>query len=131
MQFDFDLCINFEVENKKVTQKQQIINALKTQMTVNELYRALPHISPQNIAPLVRYLFLEKKVFSVGKKLDRTIEGIVREQFIWSSREEDRPITPMQSLFGLGVDLSKLRFTGVVVTHLCADARRGIKTKVK
>ena len=113
------------------TQRQQIVDALQKPMAITELYQALPHISPNNIAPLVRYLFLEKLVFKVGTKKCKTEKGIMRELVVWSSREEDKPCEVMNSLFGNTFDPSKLKFTGYVVRHLLDDAKNGIKTKVR
>ena len=104
-------------------------------MTINQLYKKLPHISPENIAPLVRYLNIDEEVFAIGKKQDLTEKGLLRTQVIWSSRPEHKPcndaLAVMNRIFGPKVDLSKLPMTGYVVQHLVDDAKNGIKTKLK
>lgn len=117
------------------TQRDQILKALQEPMTINQLYRKLPHISPENIAPLVRYLNLDERVFAIGKKADLTLKGLLRNQVIWSSRPEHKPcndaMSIMNRIFGAHVDVNKLPVTGYVVQHLCDDANQGIKTKIK
>lgn len=127
---------------KPKTQKEQIVDALQTPMTVNQLYRYLKHISPDIIAPLLNVLYKENIIYKTGERDDTTLKGvIVRKQVVWSSRKEDYKELPkksdqecinlLQSLFGPKVDVSKLRMTGYVVTHLVDDAERGVKTRVK
>ena len=120
---------------KKPTQRDQIIEALHKPMTINQLYRALPHISPENIAPLVRYLYVDEKVYAIGKLSDLTEKGLMRNQIVWSSNPEHKPnndaISIMTKFFGANVDVNKLPVTGYVVQHLIEDAKKGIKTKLK
>lgn len=78
----------FEQSRREKSQRMQIIEALKTPMTINELYRALPDISPKNIAPLVTGLYHREMVNKIGVKMDTTEQGINREQVIWSSLPE-------------------------------------------
>lgn len=73
---------------ERKSQKQQIVDALNNPMTINELYRALPHISPNNIAPLVTYLAHEGKIIKMDEKMDTTEKGIERKQVVWSARPE-------------------------------------------
>lgn len=119
----------------KETQRDQILKALLEPMTINQLYRKLPHISPENIAPLVRYLNIDEKVFAIGKKHDLTLKGLLRNQVVWSSRPEHKPcndaLAIMNKIFGVHVDVNKLPVTGYVVQHIVDDAKCGIKTKIK
>lgn len=78
----------FEQSRREKSQRMRIIEALKTPMTINELYRALPDISPKNIAPLVTGLYHRDMVNKIGLKMDTTEQGIQREQVIWSSLPE-------------------------------------------
>ena len=90
------------------SQKQQIIDALAKPMTINELYRTLPHISPKNIAPLVTYVAHENKIVKIGEKMDTTEKGIERKQVIWSARPED-VIRMGDSTFLLNVTQFRMR----------------------
>lgn len=91
----------------QLSQKKILHMALKVPMTINELYRAFPQISEQNIAPLVAQLVQEKKAWAVGRKRVRVSCGVERTQNIYSSREEDRPddfseaISILEMSFGL------------------------------
>lgn len=71
------------------TQKDQVYEALKTPMTIIELFKTLDHISPNNIAPLVTNLYLDKMVFKVGVK-DEKWKSSKKPHVIWSSNPDDK-----------------------------------------
>jgi hypothetical protein len=91
----------------QLSQKKMLHMALKTPMTINELYRTFPHISEQNIAPLVAQLVQEKKAWVIDRKKVQVSCGVERMQNVYSSREEDRPkdmtetINLLESSFGI------------------------------
>jgi hypothetical protein len=93
---------------EQLSQKKMMRVALRTPMTINELYLMFPHISEQNIAPLVAQLKQENKVFTIGRKLSSLKCGINRHQDIYSSLEEHRPkdfsdnIALLNSILGVG-----------------------------
>jgi hypothetical protein len=100
-------CVAF-LSEEQLSQKKMIHIALRAPMTINELYKFFPHISEQNIAPLVAQLKQENKVFTIGRKLSSLKCGINRHQDIYSSLEEHRPkdysdsIALLNSIFGIG-----------------------------
>lgn len=69
-------------------QKDEIIEALKKPMTIIELCAALPHIRPDNIAPIVCKLRKDGKICAVGSKLEKW-RMTEKQHFIYSSRDED------------------------------------------
>lgn len=80
-----------EIEYK--TQRDQVVAALKTPMTIIELFKKLPEISPDVIAPHVTNLYTDGYVFKVGSKLEqwKTTE---KEHYVYSSRLEDEAKDP-------------------------------------
>lgn len=76
-----------EIEYK--TQRDQVIAALKTPMTIIELYEALPGISHEVIAPIVTNLYTDRFVFRIGSK-EQKWKNTMKQHYIFSSREEDR-----------------------------------------
>jgi hypothetical protein len=100
-------CVAF-LSEEQLSQKKMMHIALRTPMTINELYVLFPHISEQNIAPLVAQLKQENKVFTIGRKLSSLKCGINRHQDIYSSLESHRPkdlsdnIALLNSIFGIG-----------------------------
>ncbi len=101
------LAISFAGE-ESLSQKKMMLLALRTPMTINELYELFPVISEQNIAPLVAQLRQEGKVFVIGRRLSKLKCGISRRQCIYSSLEEHKEkdysdsIQLLQSIFGVG-----------------------------
>lgn len=115
-------CIGFCSESP-LSQKKIIHMALMVPMTINELYRALPTVSEQNIAPLVAQLVQENKAWVVGRRKAMVSCGIERMQNIYSCRDEDRPrdnsesIALLDSIFGACIP----NLTGFVRVHSMAD----------
>lgn len=100
-------CVGFCADTL-LSQKRMIRLALNSPMTINELYEMFPHISEQNIAPLVAQLKNEGHVFVIGRRLSKLKCGINRHQDVYSSLEEHRPkdisdtIALLNNIFGIG-----------------------------
>lgn len=110
------------------TQAERILDALKEPMTINELYSALPDITPAVIAPLVTKMKSDEMVFVVGEKRSKTASGVNRMQKVWSSRPEDKPEDKMGDAFTVLYQVFNIKAPEVppccvanMRTHICKD----------
>ncbi|ROH87990.1 hypothetical protein ED236_00410 [Pseudomethylobacillus aquaticus] len=81
------------------THSRIIVTCLQNPCTINELYRRLPEISPEIIAPLVANMHRDGKIFAIGSRVAPTSQGINRRQTVWSSRNVDKPQDKMTISF--------------------------------
>lgn len=85
------LHVTSNLKSRPATQSERVLIALQSPMTINELYQALPDISPDNIAPLVANHRIKGRVNPVGERRSHTATGVYKNQTVWSARQEDKP----------------------------------------